>query len=258
MKISSWNVNSVRARITNISNYLKSSNTDILFIQEIKTEEKNFPFNDFKNLGYESHVFGQKSYNGVAFLSKINITKIDLKFIDDKKKQSRVIVGDIKNNSKIIKLINVYVPNGNPVDTEKYNYKKEWYDLFNKKIKKTLAENQNIIIAGDFNIIPEKNDVYDYKKYEEDALFKLEIRKKFRELINLGFNDIYRYFNKDKQEYTFWDYMAGAWQRNRGMRIDHFLITNNLLNDIKGINIDKKPRSKIKPSDHTPIELIIN
>ena len=117
MKISSWNVNSVRARITNISNYLRSSNTDILFIQEIKTEEKNFPFNDFKNLGYESHVFGQKSYNGVAFLSKINITKIDLKFIDDKKKQSRVIVGDIKNNSKIIKLINVYVPNGNPVGT---------------------------------------------------------------------------------------------------------------------------------------------
>ena len=258
MKISSWNVNSVRARITNISNYLRSSNTDILFIQEIKTEEKNFPFSDFKNLGYESHVFGQKSYNGVAFLSKINITKIDLKFIDDKKKQSRVIVGDIKNNSKIIKLINVYVPNGNPVDTEKYNYKKEWYDLFNKKIKKTLAENQNIIIAGDFNIIPEKNDVYDYKKYEEDALFKLEMRKKFRELINLGFNDIYRYFNKDKQEYTFWDYMAGAWQRNRGMRIDHFLITNNLLNNIKGININKKPRSKIKPSDHTPIELIIN
>ena len=258
MKISSWNVNSVRARITNISNYLRSSNTDILFIQEIKTEEKNFPFNDFKNLGYESHVFGQKSYNGVAFLSKINITKIDLKFIDDKKKQSRVIVGDIKNNSKIIKLINVYVPNGNPVGTEKYNYKKEWYDLFNKKIKNTLTENQNIIIAGDFNIIPEKNDVYDYKKYEEDALFKLEMRKKFRELINLGFNDIYRYFNKDKQEYTFWDYMAGAWQRNRGMRIDHFLITNNLLNDIKGININKKPRSKIKPSDHTPIELIIN
>ena len=228
MKISSWNVNSVRARITNIINYLKSSNPDILFIQEIKTEEKNFPFSDFKNLGYESHVFGQKSYNGVAFVTKININKIDLKFIYDKKKQSRIIVGDIKNKSKVIKLINVYVPNGNPVDTDKYEYKKEWYDSFNKKIKKILSENENIIIAGDFNIIPEKIDVYDYKKYEEDALFKLEMRKKFRELINLGFNDIYRYLNKDKQEYTFWDYMAGAWQRNRGMRIDHFLITNNL------------------------------
>ena len=258
MKISSWNVNSVRARITNILNYLKSSNPDILFIQEIKTEEKNFPFDDFKNLDYESHVFGQKSYNGVAFLSKVNISKIDLKFINDKNKQSRIISGDIRNKSKIIKLINVYVPNGNPVGTEKYNYKKDWYDSFNKKIKKTLAENENIITGGDFNIIPEEIDVYDYKKYENDALFKLEMRKKYRELVNLGFHDIYRYFNKGKQEYTFWDYMAGAWQKNHGMRIDHFLITNSILNDIKSINIDKKPRSKVKPSDHTPIELIIN
>ena len=258
MKISSWNVNSVRARIANILSYLKSSNPDILFIQEIKTEEKNFPFDDFKNLDYESHVFGQKSYNGVAFLSKVNISKIDLKFINDKNKQSRIISGDIRNKSKIIKLINIYVPNGNPVGTEKYNYKKDWYDSFNKKIKKTLAENENIIIGGDFNIIPEEIDVYDYKKYENDALFKLEMRKKYRELVNLGFHDIYRYFNKGKQEYTFWDYMAGAWQKNHGMRIDHFLITNSILNDIKSINIDKKPRSKVKPSDHTPIELIIN
>jgi len=258
MKISSWNVNSIRARIVNVLNYLKSSNPDILMIQEIKTEEKNFPFNDFKNLGYESHVFGQKSYNGVAFLSKVNISKIDLKFINDKNKQSRIISGDIRNKSKIIKLINVYVPNGNPVGTEKYNYKKDWYDSFNKKIKKTLAENENIIIGGDFNIIPEEIDVYDYKKYENDALFKLEMRKKYRELVNLGFHDIYRYFNKGKQEYTFWDYMAGAWQKNHGMRIDHFLITNSILNDIKSINIDKKPRSKIKPSDHTPIELELN
>jgi len=258
MKISSWNVNSVRARITNILNYLKSSNPDILFIQEIKTEEKNFPFSDFKNLGYESHVFGQKSYNGVAFLTKVNISKIDLKFINDKKKQSRVITGNIENRSKIIKLINIYVPNGNPIGTEKYDYKKDWYDSFNQKIKKTLIENENIIIGGDFNIIPEEIDVYNHKKYENDALFKLEMRKKYRELINLGFNDTYRYLNKDKQEYTFWDYMAGSWPKNHGMRIDHFLITNNLLDDIKSVDINKKPRSKIKPSDHTPIELIIN
>ena len=258
MIISSWNVNSVRARITNILNYLKSSNPDILFIQEIKTEEKNFPFNDFKNLGYESHVLGQKSYNGVAFLSKINMSKIDLKFINDKKKQSRIIVGDIKNKSKIIKLINVYIPNGNPVGTEKYDYKKDWYDTFNNKIKKTLIKNENIIIGGDFNIIPEKIDVYDYKKYENDALFKLEMRKRYRELVNLGFHDIYRYFNKDKQEYTFWDYMAGAWQKNHGMRIDHFLVSYELLNNIKSTNINKKQRSKLKPSDHTPIEIEIN
>ena len=258
MKISSWNVNSVRARITNILNYLKSSNPDILMIQEIKTEEKNFPFNNFKDLGYESHVFGQKSYNGVAFLSKINIDKINIQFFKDKNNHSRIIAGDIKNKSKNIKLINIYVPNGNPVDTEKYEYKKDWYNSFIKKVKETLSQNENIIIGGDFNVIPEKIDVYDFKKYENDALFKLEIRKKFKELINLGFQDVYRYFNKDKHEYTFWDYMAGAWQKNYGMRIDHFLISKNLLSNIKNVNIDKKPRSKIKPSDHTPIELELN
>ena len=258
MKISSWNVNSVRARLVNILNYLKTFRPDILLIQEIKTEEKSFPFIDFKNLGYESYVFGQKSYNGVAFLAKVNIDKIDIQFMRDTNNQSRIIVGDIKNKSKIIKLINIYVPNGNPIDTEKYEYKKYWYDSFIKKVKKTLIENKNIIIGGDFNVIPEEIDVYEYKKYENDALFKLEIRKKFRELINLGFQDIYRYFDKNKQEYTFWDYMAGAWQKNQGMRIDHFLVSNNLLDSIKNININKKPRSNLRPSDHTPIELEIS
>ena len=258
MLITSWNVNSVRARILNILDYLKKSNTDILMLQEIKTEEKNFPFDDFKNAGYSSYVFGQKSYNGVAFISKNKINKIDTKFCIDEKKQSRVILAEIKNKSTEIKLINVYVPNGNPVNTEKYQYKKNWFNLFNKKIKKTLIKNKNIIIGGDFNVIPDKIDAYDYKKYENDALFKLEIRKKFFELINLGFHDIYRYFNKNKQEYTFWDYMAGSWQKNHGLRIDHFLVSNNLLDKIKSININKKPRSKLKPSDHTPIEIKLN
>ncbi len=112
-----------------------------------------------------------------------------------------------------------------------------------------------MIISGDFNIIPDKNDVYDYKRYEDDALFRLEIRKKYRELINLGFNDVYRYLNKSKQEYTFWDYFAGSWQKNYGMRIDHFLVSNNILEIIKSVSINKKPRSKLKPSDHTPIEI---
>ena len=142
MIIASWNVNSVRARILNILDYLKASNPDILMIQEIKTEEKNFPFEDFKNAGYNSYVFGQKSYNGVAFISKNNINKIDTKFCIDENKQSRVIVGEIKNKSTEIKLINVYVPNGNPINTEKYQYKKNWFNLFNKKIKKTLIENK--------------------------------------------------------------------------------------------------------------------
>ena len=257
MKIVSWNVNSVRARINNILNYLEKNEPDILMMQEIKTEEKNFPFQDFKNAGYNSYVFGQKSYNGVAFVSKMKIDKIKIDFLIDKNKQSRIIAGNIKNNNSKIKLINIYVPNGNPINTEKYQYKKDWLNDFIKQIEKTLMENKNIIIGGDFNILPEEIDSHDYTKYENDALFKLEIRKKYRELINLGFVDVFRYIKKDKQEYTFWDYTAGSWQKNNGLRIDHFLVSNNILNNIKDININKKPRSKLKPSDHTPIELEI-
>ena len=258
MKIVSWNVNSVRARIENILNYIKESDPDILFLQEIKTQNENFPSEVFTDNEYYSYVFGQKSYNGVAFLSKKKIDNVKNDFIKDELKQSRVITGEVIINKKKTKLINIYVPNGNPVDTEKYEYKKKWLSLLNSAIKKELSNNSNIIISGDFNVIPEDIDVYDSKRYENDALFKLEIRKKFRELINLGFIDVYRYLNKSKQEYTFWDYFAGSWQKNYGMRIDHFLLSNNLIENISSININKKPRSKTKPSDHTPIELIIN
>ncbi len=257
MKIVSWNVNSVRARILNIIDYLKSNNPDLILLQEIKTEEKNFPFNEFKNIGYHSFVFGQKSYNGVAILSKNKIYNLEKDFLKDIKKQARSINCEIKNRSELIKLINIYVPNGNPVDTDKYTYKKKWLDSLIKEIEKILKKNSNVIIGGDFNIIPEAMDVYDHTRYENDALFRIEIRKKFRELINLGFVDIYRHINKRKEEYTFWDYFAGSWQKNRGMRIDHFLVSTNLVNKIRDISINKKPRSKTKPSDHTPIELEI-
>ena len=257
MKISSWNVNSVRARKDNILEYINQSKPDILFLQEIKTEEINFPKNIFKDVGYESFVNGQKGYNGVAFLSKTKITNISKDLIKDKLKQSRIISADIENKSKKIKLINIYVPNGNPIETEKYTYKKKWLDSFIKKIKKIIEEENNVIISGDFNVIPEEIDVYDYKKYENDALFKIEIRKKYRQILNLGFEDVYRHLNKEKQEFTFWDYMAGSWQKNYGMRIDHFLVSNNILQNIKSININTKPRSRVKPSDHTPVELEI-
>ncbi len=150
------------------------------------------------------------------------------------------------------------MPNGNPIDTDKYEYKKNWLKKFISGIKNELKKNSNILIGGDFNIIPEEIDVYNFERYENDALGKLEIRKKFRELVNLGFKDVYRIKNKNKQEYTFWDYFASSWQKNYGMRIDHFLLSNTLLDNIVSININKDPRSKNKPSDHTPIELEIN
>jgi len=257
MKIISWNVNSVRARLENILNYIKDSKPDVLFLQEIKTEEINFPKEAFKEIGYESYVYGQKSYNGVAFLSKVKISNIETNFFKDPLKQSRIITGEIELKSKKIKIINIYLPNGNPIDSAKYDYKKKWMDLFIKNIQKIFQKNSNIIISGDFNVIPEEIDVYDSKRYENDALFKLEIRKKYRTLVNLGFNDAYRFFNKNKQEYTFWDYFSGSWQKNYGMRIDHFLVSNSIIENLKSININKKPRSKVKPSDHTPIELEI-
>ena len=232
MKIVSWNVNSVRARINNIIDYINQAKPDILLVQEIKTQDENFPYEDFKKIGYESHVYGQKSYNGVAIISKIDVKNINKDFINDNLKQSRIITGEIIIKGKKINLINIYVPNGNPVETEKYDYKENWLKKFISKIRKELTKNSNLIIAGDFNIIPEEIDVYDFKRYKNDALGKLEIRKKFRELINLGFKDVYRLINKKKQEYTFWDYFAGSWQKNYGMRIDHFLLSNNLLNNI--------------------------
>ena len=203
MKIISWNVNSVRARITNILEYIKQASPDILLLQEIKTQDENFPYDEFKKKGYNSYVYGQKSYNGVAIISKTEVKNINKNFIQDDLKQSRIITGEIILKKKKIELINIYVPNGNPIETEKYDYKIKWLKKLISNTKKRLFENTNLLIAGDFNIIPEEIDVYDFKRYENDALGKLEIRKKFRELLNLGFNDVYRLKNKGKQEYTF-------------------------------------------------------
>ena len=255
MIISSWNVNSIRARIENIKEYLNKFSPDVVLVQEIKTEDKTFPYEEIKSLNYECYVFGQKSYNGVAILSKKKLSNIKSDTIKDKNKQSRIISADMDYKKKKVQIINIYVPNGNPVDTEKYFYKKSWLENFQKLIKNSLKKNQNIIIGGDFNIIPAAEDVYNPKSFEDDALYRLDIRKKFREILSLGFHDAYRYLYPEKEGYTYWDYMRGAWQKNNGLRIDHFLISNSLIKNLKNIKINKYPRGKEKPSDHTPIEI---
>ena len=163
MIISSWNVNSVRARISNIQEYLKKFNPDILMMQEIKTQDETYPYDDMSKLKYKNYVFGQKSYNGVAILSKKEIDNVEKDIFKDKNKQSRIITAEIKHKSKKIKLINIYTPNGNPVDTEKYSYKLYWLDNLIKKLKTYLKKNENIIIGGDFNIIPSVEDVHNPK-----------------------------------------------------------------------------------------------
>ena len=255
MKISSWNVNSVRARIENIKDYLNKFSPNILLMQEIKTEEKNFPFNEFEDLGYHSYVFGQKSYNGVAIISKKKLENVSTDIIKDKLKQARTISAEFEFKKRKILVINIYTPNGNPVDTEKYDYKKNWLNDLTKVLKKLGQKNENIILSGDFNIIPAAEDVYNAKSFEDDALFRLEIRKKYREILNMGYVDSYRHKYPDTEGYTFWDYMRGAWQKNNGMRIDHFLLSNSLINILKNVSINKTPRGKEKPSDHTPIEI---
>ena len=257
MLITSWNVNSVRARIENIKNYLLKYKPDILMMQEIKTEDANFPYEDFASLDYESHVFGQKSYNGVAIISKKKLNNIRSDLIKDKLKQSRIISAELEYKKKIIQLINIYTPNGNPVDTEKYDYKKRWMDQLIKQLKILYKKNPNIVLAGDFNVIPAAEDVYNVKSFENDALYRLEIRKKFREMLNLGLSDVYRHFNETKEGYTYWDYMRGAWQKNNGMRIDHFLVSKSFIDKIESININKDPRGREKPSDHTPVEITL-
>ena len=254
MKISSWNVNSVRARIDNIKKYIKKSSPDLVLLQEIKTEEKNFPYDEFKQLGYLAYVHGQKSYNGVSLISKKKLKNIETNLPGDKVKQSRFISTKIKIKNKNIDLINIYVPNGNPVDTDKYFYKINWLNLLIKFLKSRIRDGNLVIIAGDFNILPEDIDSHDSEKYLDDALFRIEIRKKYREIINLGLIDVFRHFNKKEGNYTFWDYMSGSWQKNNGLRIDHMLISNSLINLVKKIEIKKGVRNQIKPSDHVPLE----
>jgi len=256
VNIASWNINSVRIRIDQVLEYLKEKKIDILFLQEIKTEDKNFPYQDFKKAGYYAYVNGQKSYNGVAILSNQELVT-DYNEFKDPLGQARFISTNINFKNKIISLISIYLPNGNPINTDKYEYKKKWMESFEEFIKSKLKKNKNIIITGDFNIIPADNDVDNPEEWLNDALFKLEIRKKFRSILNLGFKDGFRLFDNRGEQYTFWDYQQGSWQRNKGLRIDHYLISNELVDSLKTIEIDKYTRENQRPSDHVPIRCVL-
>ena len=258
MIISSWNVNSVRARIDNIKSYLLKYKPDILMMQEIKTEDVNFPYDDFSAMDYESHVFGQKSYNGVATLSKCiieeNITKIP-NFDDD---QARYIETVHSVNSNVIRVSNIYLPNGNPYPGEKFNYKLNWMKALKEHLISLKIKDESFILLGDFNVIPEDIDAYDSEKWINDALFTIETRKEFREILELGLNDMYRAYYPNQKDYTFWDYQRGAWQKNEGIRIDHILASPITADQITNLTIDKEERDKDKPSDHVPIIAEIN
>lgn len=246
MKIATWNVNSIKQRQEHLKTWLMEHQPDAIFLQELKGEV--FPAAEYA--GYHTLFKGQKAYNGVATLTKREGTQIlDALPGDDEDTQARYLEIDYDG----VRLINIYLPNGNPVGTEKFSYKLAWMDRLYRRLKTLRDERVPFLIGGDFNIIPADEDCYDPQMWINDALFVPESRAKFRQLLSLGLTDAFRVHNNEARQFTFWDYQAGAWPRDLGIRIDHFLLSPPLTDRLEACTIDRVPRSWEKASDHTPV-----
>lgn len=253
MLIATWNVNSIKSRQKHVLSWLKSHKPDVLMLQELKVLD--FPAKPFEDLGYKVEAVTQRTYNGVATLSRHKIKVISRKLAGDASdKQARYLETEIKG----IRIINIYLPNGNPIGTDKFQYKLKWMDRLKKRMTALKRQKIPTIIGGDYNVIPEDIDCFSTNYWKNDALFQPEPRERFRKYQKAGFIDAFRYFNQEKGHYTFWEYVLNHWQNNRGIRIDHFLVSPNLEKRMTGCMIDKGPRGKVKPSDHTPIILAVN
>ena len=248
--IATWNVNSIKARLPNILDWLRSAAPDIVLLQELKCETAAFPSLEIEDLGYNLAVHGQKSWNGVAILSKQPIEDVERGLPGDNDDlQARYIeatVGDLR-------LASLYLPNGNPVDTEKYPYKLAWMDRLRRRAAALLETEQAFVLGGDYNVIPEAADVYDPAGWQADALFKPETRQRFRTLLHLGLTEAYRALHPAPGAFTYWDYQGRAWQADQGIRIDHFLLSPQAADRLLDCRIDKEPRGRPKASDHTPV-----
>lgn len=249
MLIASWNVNSLRARLEHVQNWLKERNPDILLMQELKGVE--FPAELFAELGYESASVTQKSYNGVAVLSrqpmKVISRNLDGDEADAHARFLEVIIGGVR-------IADVYLPNGNPVGTEKFFYKLLWMDRLRKQMQLWLNDGIPTLVGGDFNVIPEDIDCHKPASWVHDALFQPQPRACYRELLAMGYVDAFRSLHPGEAgQFTFWDYFRKAFETNRGIRIDHFLLSPDLAKRLERCEIDKGPRGQERPSDHTPI-----
>lgn len=272
MRIASWNVNSLKARHSHVEHYLADSGLDVLMVQELKGLE--FPHEDFKALGWHTAAVTQKTYNGVAIFSKTPVTVIKNALPgDDSDEQARYL--EFETNG--VRLIDIYLPNGNPVFSEaspsnrgsdprlrgdafndKFTYKLDWMQRLYERLKSLREDNIPFVVGGDFNVIPEDQDCYDPKAWQSDALAQPESRAAFRKLLHLGLTEAFRALHKGAGHYTFWDYQAGAWPKDHGIRIDHFLLSPELADRLISCSIDKTPRALDKPSDHTPIMIEID
>lgn len=252
MRLTVWNVNSINQRLPLLLQWLQSHTPDVVMLQELKCMDEKFPRSEIEAAGYNCEVFGQKSWNGVAILSRHAISDVMRGLPgDDSDEQSRYIEATVNG----VRVGCIYLPNGNPVDSEKYPYKLRWMDRLAAHAKSLLAREIPFVLGGDYNIIPQARDCHDPAVWADDALFRLESRKKFRTLLNLGLTEAFRAINDNAGEYTFWDYQAGAWPRNHGIRIDHFLLSPQAADRLKNCTIDREPRSWDKASDHVPVTL---
>lgn len=257
MLIVSWNVNSIRQRLVPLLSFLREKSPDIVCLQELKCEESAFPRSEIEDAGYNALVQGQKTFNGVAILSRrpIQESVIGLPGFNEDI-QSRYVEAVIADDRcGIFRVASIYAPNGNPVESAKYPYKLAFMAALERHAKDLLQQEEVTILAGDYNIIPDARDVYDPIAWSKDALFLPSSRAVFQRLINLGYSDALRCVTDEPGHYTFWDYQAGAWQKNHGLRIDHFLLSPRATDRLARIEIVKSLRSGEKPSDHVPISL---
>lgn len=254
MKIATWNINGVKARIDTVLAWLQETQPDIACFQEIKSVDENFPRQPFEDLGYNLETHGQKSFNGVAILSKFPLDDVQRGLPgDDSDEQARYIEAGVSTDKGYVRFGCLYLPNGNPVDTEKFPYKLAWMDRLIAHAKQRLEEETPFLLLGDYNVIPEREDAAKPDAWIGDALFRPESRQRFRNLLNLGFTESIRACTEAEETYTFWDYQAGAWQKNNGIRIDHILASPQATDLINGCGIDKHVRGWEKPSDHVPV-----
>jgi exodeoxyribonuclease-3 len=253
VQIATWNVNSVRQRTEHLTRYLKEVSPDVLCLQELKCVDEAFPHLEVEACGYNVAVHGQKGFNGVAILSKTPIEVTRGLPGDDEDTHARYIEAIVPADKGVVRVGCLYLPNGNPPDTDKYPYKLAWMERLIAHAKRLLAYEEPLILAGDYNVIPEPRDCYDPAAWAGDALFLPQTREKFRTLLNLGFTDALRATSDSARLYTFWDYQASAWQKDKGIRIDHLLLSPQAADRLTEVTIDKDRRGEDKPSDHVPI-----
>lgn len=259
IKIATWNVNSVSIRAETVKSWLNETQIDVVCLQELKCQNSSFPRTLFEDQGYNVAVHGQKSYNGVAILSKWPINDIiyGLPSLPDDE-QARYLEVVVSLKEEAFRVASIYLPNGNPPDTGKYDYKLTWMAALKAHAQTLLQYEEPLILAGDYNVIATAEDVYNPEAWTGDALYKIETRQAYRRLLNLGFRDAFRACNGEAAQYSFWDYQAGAWQKNHGLRIDQLLLSPEAAARLREAEIDKYVRGQEKPSDHVPVWAAFN